>query len=127
VLEGLKPNSWHDMLQGYTRCEVLLDELRRLERGNDVRSGWAFWHLLQVGTKEERKQLQQGDTDLGKLRMLFHKYNVQATLLQMLELQFKLLSDKIRQFDSEKLVNELNRIGDPFARALTATRALEEV
>lgn len=127
VLEGLKPNSWHDMLQGYTRCEVLLDELRRLEPGNDVRSGWAFWHLLQVGTKEERKQLQQGDTDPGKLRMLLHKYNVQATLLQMLELQFKLLSDKIRQFDSDKLVNELNRIGDPFAKALTATRALEEV
>ncbi|MDF2718815.1 MAG: hypothetical protein K0R28_5740, partial [Paenibacillus sp.] len=47
--------------------------------------------------------------------------------LQMLEYQFKLLSDKIRQFDSDKLVSELNRIGDPFARALTATRALEEV
>jgi heptaprenyl diphosphate synthase len=115
------------MLQGYTRCEVLLDELRRLDRENEVRSGWAFWHLLQIGTKEEKKLLRLGETDPGKLRTLLHKYNVRATLLQMLEYQFKLLSDKIRQFDSDKLVSELNRIGDPFARALTATRALEEV
>jgi heptaprenyl diphosphate synthase len=127
VLEGLKPNSWHDMLHGYTRCEVLLDELRRIERDHDFRSGWAFWHLLQVGTKEERKQLQNADTDPGKLRTLLHKYNVKATLFAMLESQFKLLSDKIRQFDSEKLVNELYEIGEPFMRALTAPRVLEEV
>lgn len=127
LLDKLAPNSWPEMLQGYTRCEVLLDELRRLERENDVRSGWAFWHLLQVGTKEEKKQLRHGHADPGKLRALVHKYNVRATLLQMLEFQFGMLSDKIRQFDSEKLVGELIRIGDPFARALTAARALEEV
>ncbi|MDF2658461.1 MAG: heptaprenyl diphosphate synthase component I-like protein [Paenibacillus sp.] len=127
ALEGLKPNSWHDMLQGYTQCEVLLNELGRIERERDFRCGWAFWHLLQIGTKEERKQLQNGDTDPGKLRSLLHKYNVKATLFQMLETQFKLLSDKIRQFDSEKLVGELYQIGEPFARALTAPRVLEEV
>ncbi|MBD2861308.1 MULTISPECIES: heptaprenyl diphosphate synthase component 1 [Paenibacillus] len=127
ALEGLKPNSWHDMLHGYTQCEVLLNELGRIERERDFRCGWAFWHLLQIGTKEERKQLQNGDTDPGKLRSLLHKYNVKATLFQMLETQFKLLSDKIRQFDSEKLVGELYQIGEPFARALTAPRVLEEV
>jgi len=127
ALEGLKPNSWHDMLHGYTQCEVLLTELGRIERERDFRCGWAFWHLLQIGTKEERKQLQNGDTDPGKLRSLLHKYNVKATLFQMLETQFKLLSDKIRQFDSEKLVGELYQIGEPFARALTAPRVLEEV
>lgn len=127
VLEEIKPNSWHDMLLGFTSCEVLLDELRRIERGNDLRSGWAFWHLLQIGTKEEKKLLQRGEDDAGKLRTLLHKYNVRATLLQMLDSQFKLLSDKIRQYDSDKLANELYRIGDPFARALTATRSLTEV
>lgn len=127
ALEGLKPNSWHDMLHGYTQCEVLLGELGRIERERDFRCGWAFWHLLQIGTKEERKQLQNGDTDPSKLRTLLHKYNVKATLFQMLETQFKLLSDKIRQFDSEKLVSELYQIGEPFARALTAPRVLEEV
>ncbi|PYI54926.1 heptaprenyl diphosphate synthase component 1 [Paenibacillus flagellatus] len=127
ALEGMKPNSWDDMLNGYTRCEVLLDELRRIERDRDFRSGWAFWHLLQIGTKEERRQLQNEDTDPGKLRALLHKYNVKATLFQMLESQFKTLSDKIRQFDSEKLVAELYQIGEPFLRAISAPRALEEV
>lgn len=127
LLDGLAPISWQDMLHGYTRCEVLLDELRRLERGTDFRSGWAFWHLLQVGTKEEKKQLQQTDTDIGKLRALLHKYNVQATLYGMLESQFRLLSDKIKQFDSEKLVSELYQICAPFSRALKAAPALEEV
>ncbi|GAA3405202.1 heptaprenyl diphosphate synthase component 1 [Paenibacillus hodogayensis] len=127
LLEGMKPNSWPDMLHGYTSCEVLLDELRRIERGNDLRSGWAFWHLLQIGTKEEKKQLKNGESDPGKLRTLLHKYNVRATLLQMLDAQFNQLSDKIRQFDSDKLAGELHRIGDPFARAIAASRALEEV
>ncbi|RKN84583.1 heptaprenyl diphosphate synthase component 1 [Paenibacillus ginsengarvi] len=127
ALEWMKPSSWHDMLHGFTRCEVLLDELRRIERGDDLRSGWAFWHLLQVGSKEERKQLQQGGADTGKQRTLLHKYNVKATLLQMLDSQFELLSDKIRGFDSEKLAGELYQIGEPFVRALTASRALKEV
>lgn len=127
LLEGLKPNSWQDMLQGYTSCEVLLDELRRIERDDDLRSGWAFWHLLQIGTKEEKKQLQSEEADSGKLRSLLHKYNVRATLCQMLETQFQLLSNKIREFESEKLVGELYQIGEPFVRALTVSRALEEV
>lgn len=127
LLEGMKPSSWQDVLQDYTHCEVLLDELQRIESGTDFRSGWAFWHLLQVGTKEEKKQLRSEETDAGKLRSLIHKYNVKATLFQMLDSQFKQLSAKVRQFDSEKLVQELLQIGDPFRRALSARKVLEEV
>ncbi|MDF2723288.1 MAG: heptaprenyl diphosphate synthase component I-like protein [Paenibacillus sp.] len=127
MLEELKPNSWPDMLRGYTHCEVLWDELCSLEKDADLRSGWTYWHLLQVGTKEERKQLQQANPDPGKLRALIHKYNVKATLYEMLEAQFIQLSDKIKQFDSEKLVSELIQICAPFARALKVAPAVKEV
>ncbi len=126
LLEGVYSKKWPDILLGFTRCEIIYDEIRNLDANRGLNKGWAFWHILHNGTKEERKQLQSGDADPGKLRNLLLKYNVKAQLLQMLDVQFRQLTDKIRQFDSDKLANELYRIGEPFLRYLSAPRAMEE-
>jgi heptaprenyl diphosphate synthase len=126
LLEGVYSKKWPDILLGFTRCEIIYDEIRNLDANRGLNKGWAFWHILHNGTKEERKQLQSGDADPGKVRNLLLKYNVKAQLLQMLDVQFRQLSDKIRQFDSDKLAYELYRIGEPFLRYLSAPRAMEE-
>ncbi|MDF2815682.1 MAG: heptaprenyl diphosphate synthase component I-like protein [Paenibacillus sp.] len=126
-LEGGLSRSWPELLQGYTKCEILLDEIKRVDHVGSFRSSWAFWHIMQSGTKEEKRQLQQQDEpDHTKLRTLILKYNVKAQLLQMLESQYKLVSDKIRALESDKLIQDLYRLGEPFTRYLTAPRAIEE-
>ncbi|MDF2669069.1 MAG: heptaprenyl diphosphate synthase component I-like protein [Paenibacillus sp.] len=126
-LEGGLSRSWPELLQGYTKCELLLEEIKRVDHVGSFRLSWAFWHIMQSGTKEEKRQLQQQEEpDHTKLRTLILKYNVKAQLLQMLESQFKLVSDKIRSLESDKLILELFRIGEPFTRYLTAPKAIEE-
>ncbi|WP_127585285.1 heptaprenyl diphosphate synthase component 1 [Paenibacillus koleovorans] len=126
-MEGSLLKLWPELLTGFTRCEIILDEIKRLDTVGGFRAGWAFWHIMQSGTKEEKRQLQlQEDPDQAKLRTLLLKYNVKAQLFHMLESQFKLVSDKVRQLDSDKLVQDVYRIGEPFTRYLAAPRALEE-
>jgi heptaprenyl diphosphate synthase len=126
-MDGNLYYNWPELLHNYTKCELILDEIKRLEAGSNFRLSWAFWHIMQSGTKEEKRQLQQQDEpDQTKLRTLLLKYNVKVQLFQMLESQFKLVSDKVRQLDSDKLMQDLYRIGEPFTRYLTAPKALEE-
>lgn len=126
LLDGSGVRNWPEMLQSYTRCEVLLEEISRLETNRNLRASWGFWHVLQFGTKEEKKQLQHEDGDPGKLRTLFMKYNIKAQLHQMLETQFKLLTDKIRLLEPDKFAQDVYALGEPFLRHLAAPRALEE-
>jgi heptaprenyl diphosphate synthase len=100
-----------------------LDELRQVEE-NGFRSGWVFWHLLQVGTKEERKLLKKKQQP-EMFRTLLHKYNVKELLLQMMDIHVKQLLENIRSLNSDKLAQELYKIGEPFIRALETPIVLE--
>ncbi|MFK7695686.1 heptaprenyl diphosphate synthase component 1 [Paenibacillus sp. HJGM_3] len=126
-MDGVVHHNWPDLLSSFASCEFILEEIKKLESGSGFRLSWAFWHIMQSGTKEEKRQLQQQDeADQSKWRPLLLKYNVKVLLLQMLESQFKHVSEKIRQLDSDKLMQDLYRIGEPFTRYLTAPKALEE-
>ncbi|UUZ79456.1 heptaprenyl diphosphate synthase component 1 [Paenibacillus sp. P26] len=67
---------WPELLHLFTRCEVLLQEIQRAESAQEYRDSWGYWHVLQTGTKEERKLLQAGEADASKLRSLWMKYKV---------------------------------------------------
>jgi heptaprenyl diphosphate synthase len=123
MIDGTGPNRWTDMLHSCTSCEIILDELRQVEE-HGFRSGWVFWHLLQVGTKEERSMLKKKQQP-ELFRTLLHKYNVKDLLLQMLDIHVKQLLENIRSLNSDKLAQELYKIGEPFIRALEAPMALE--
>ncbi|MFD0694837.1 heptaprenyl diphosphate synthase component 1 [Paenibacillus sp. GCM10027628] len=120
--------AWPEVLRSYTRCEVIFEEIFRIESAADFRGSWGFWHILQHGTKEERKQLQAAETDQVKMRTLIHKYNVSSHLYQMLESHIKQLQLKVQQLDSDKLISELFHIGEPILRfSEKQPKVLEEI
>jgi heptaprenyl diphosphate synthase len=119
---------WPEVLRSYTECEVIFDEIFRTESAAEFRGSWGFWHILQYGTKEERKQLQTEDADGVKVRALIHKYNVTSQLYQMLDAHIKQLQNKVQELDSDKLISELFHIGEPFLRfAENQPKVLEEI
>ncbi|MEW9698995.1 heptaprenyl diphosphate synthase component 1 [Paenibacillus sp. SI8] len=129
LMADVYDQSWPDVLKSYTKCEVIFEEIFRIESTDDFRGSWGFWHILQHGTKEERKQLQADDTDNSKIRTLIHKYNVSSQLYQMLDAHIKQLQAKVHQLDSDKLISELFHIGEPFLRfsAAKQPKVLEEI
>lgn len=126
-IEDMYYQVWPDLLKGFTRCEVIFEEIYRAESLGDFRGSWGFWHILQNGSKEERKQLQTAETDPAKLRTLLHKYNVSSQLYQMLDSHINQLYMKVQQLDSDKLISELFHIGEPFLRFLSKPKVLEEI
>lgn len=126
-MEEVYGHVWPDLLRSFTKCEVISDEIFRAESMSDFNGSWGYWHIMQNGSKEERKQLQAGEPDYAKIRTLMHKYNVSSQLYQMLDSHMNQLSSKVRQLDSDKLISELFHIGDPFIRLLSKPKVLEEI
>ncbi|WP_281886918.1 heptaprenyl diphosphate synthase component 1 [Paenibacillus sp. YYML68] len=129
MLEEHVNTTWRELLQLFTRCEVLLHELIRSESSLQYRDSWGYWHVLQSGTKEERRLLQQEETDHAKVRSLWMKYKVTSQLYDMLEACMEELQDKLRLLggDTDKWVKELQLIGEPVKHYLSAPRATQEV
>ncbi|MED4601454.1 heptaprenyl diphosphate synthase component 1 [Paenibacillus validus] len=124
--EGVYP-MWADLLRLFTRCEVLLQEIIRSESSQQYRESWGFWHVLQWGTKEEKKLLQTDEPDPAKLRSIWIKYKVTPQLYQLLEGCMKELQDKLQTVEPDKWGKELQAIGETFRSFLNAPRATQEV
>lgn len=126
-MAGVCHRIWPEILQNYTRCEVLVEELSRLNSTDQIKGSWAYWYIMQFGTKEDKKQLQAEGIDPGKLRALLMKYNVKAQLSQMLELQIDHLRHIVSELTPEGLGQELQTVGDLLARYRNKPKVREEV
>ena len=127
LLDGITLRCWPDILKGYTQCEVITEEIYRSETLHNFEDSWAFWHLLQFATREEKKQLVAVERDNIMMHQLIMKYNISSQLYNMLELQIQQVGDKIRQLDSEKLIHDLFQIGEPFTKYLSRQKVIDEV
>jgi heptaprenyl diphosphate synthase len=107
--------------------EVLLQEIYSGETAQDYVRTWGFWHVLQNGTKEEKRQLQTNEADASKLKNLWHKYKVTAQLYRMLDQQFAQLQSTLSKLGSDKLVQELLSVCEPVKRYLGAPKVIEEI
>ncbi|MEV2828589.1 heptaprenyl diphosphate synthase component 1 [Paenibacillus larvae] len=127
LMEEMHHRVWPDILEGFTRCEVLFKEIFRADHVDEFAGSWAYWHIIQNGSKDERKQLQTEEKDPVKIRSLIHKYGVPSQLYEQFVVQWKQLYAKMKTLDSEKLASELFHISEPFHRFLSKPKILEEM
>lgn len=126
LMKGIRHSLWPDLLEGVAQCEVLAAEIDRCGDPACFRGSWGFWHIMQNGTRDERKQLEAAEQDEEKLHSIIVKYEIRDQLLGMLEEQVRFIYDKARQLDSDRLMQELQHIGEPFLRLVRQPRALKE-
>jgi len=126
LMEGVKSKLWPDLLRGITRCEVLMNEIARTKDMESFRDSWGYWHIMENGSKEERRQLELADKDESKFRPMLLKYNIKSQLIRMLEDQWNHLNRLFSELDSDKLVQELYHIGEPFLNLIAHPKAIEE-
>lgn len=126
-MEGNYLLAWPDILQSLTACEVLSQELGRTYTLNHHRRGWAYWHLMHLSTREEKKVLHDEMPDSDQMESLIVKYDARPLLCHKLEVQLKQAIEKVEQFDSDKVIQELRQIVSPFMRCLSTPKVLEEI
>jgi heptaprenyl diphosphate synthase len=118
---------WPDLLQKITACEVIAEEIEKSEAEQTGRDSWAFWHIMERGTREEQKHVQSGDADQGKIRSILLKHQVKLQLFERLEQQVHTLQDIIRRIDPERRMHELTGLVEPFLRYLSTPQVIEEI
>ncbi|WP_042162566.1 heptaprenyl diphosphate synthase component 1 [Paenibacillus gorillae] len=84
-MAGQASSSWPVLLQGMCRCEVALDEMERCESPTRFYQSWAYWHVLENGTEEERQALEQQHSNPAFLSSLLKKYGFRGKLGVMLQ------------------------------------------
>lgn len=121
LLEVSVQETWEKLLKEITECETLVQEMERCVTPDIGRCGYAYWHLIESGSDEERKMLVGRKTDMKDWRKLILKHKASEKLL-----------DKLRE--SVSAVQQLlgGRVGespyagvlDPFLKRLSTYRSV---
>ncbi|RCW51115.1 heptaprenyl diphosphate synthase component 1 [Paenibacillus prosopidis] len=119
VLEGALSRVWSEVLGCVSRCEVVLEEIKRSESPFRFDKSWAYWHVMQEGTDEERQQLSQSLNEPAFITGLVEKYNVRNLLTAKLEHSADAVKAIAGKLESDKLFGELTQIVDALLNKLT--------
>ncbi|TJY44350.1 heptaprenyl diphosphate synthase [Cohnella pontilimi] len=116
-MHGLYERVWPELIERFSRCEVLLQELRKADNPCPPGGNWVFWHIWQEGTEEERRQLTDRREDIGMIRHLLDKYEVKDKLAALLHQSAAQLQGLLGRLQSDKLTRELQPLIEPFLAA----------
>ncbi|MFC5467774.1 heptaprenyl diphosphate synthase component 1 [Cohnella suwonensis] len=116
-MSGLYERLWPEILNGFSRCEVLLHEIGKVESSTSLDGSWGVWHILQEGSEEDRRMLSERREDAGAIQVLLRKYDVSEKLGGMLRQATGQLQTSLQRLQSDKLLRELQPIIEPFVQA----------
>jgi heptaprenyl diphosphate synthase len=112
VLEGELSRVWPGILDGISRCEVLVDELMRSENPAKFDKSWSYWHIMQAGTDDDRQQLSLRIYEPALINSLVEKYKVRSQLIAKLKQTADTVKALAGKLESDKLLGELTSIVD---------------
>ncbi|WP_424766073.1 heptaprenyl diphosphate synthase component 1 [Paenibacillus sp. sgz302251] len=112
VLEGTLSRAWLEVLIDISRCEVVLEELERSESPSRFDKSWAYWHVMQEGTEEERERLSLHPNEPAFIAGLVEKYDVRSQLSNKLKQSAEAVKEIAGKLESDKLLGEMIQIVD---------------
>jgi heptaprenyl diphosphate synthase len=118
MMNGIYERLWPEMVERFCRCELLLEELAAAHKADHPGGGWGFWHILQVGTEEDRQALSERRDDAGLLRQLTDKYGVADKLGSLLRQSIQQLQSLAARIPSDKLMRDIQPLIERFIAAV---------
>jgi heptaprenyl diphosphate synthase len=128
-MSGLYERLWPELVERFSRCEVLLQELQRVEKMSALEGSWGVWHVLQEGTEEDRLALGDRREDQNFLKSMLSKYDIAEKLGGLLRQSTGQLQTLLQRLQSDKLMREMQPLLEPFLQATGTQRvtALKEL
>jgi heptaprenyl diphosphate synthase len=122
-MSGLYERLWPELVERFSRCEVLLHELQKVEKMSSLDGSWGMWHILQEGTEDDRRLLSERREDQHLIKSLLNKYDVAEKLDGLLRQSTGQLQSLLQRLQSDKLLRELQPLIEPFLQATGQQRA----
>lgn len=113
---------WECLLEEFSRCETIVTELRRLNDGHFVHS-YAFWHVYEQGSNEERNALRQTDPAPDVRSNMLKKHRVEDILLDKLRSAVNRVQLLLQDDAKEHGLEEVHLILEPYLAYLQPSRA----
>lgn len=126
-MHGLYERLWPDIMDRYSRCEILLQEMQRVEQTASLEGSWGVWHILHEGSEEDRRQLELRSGDIGFVRLLIEKYAVPEKLRHLLRQSAEQLQALLQRVPSDKLMRDVQPLIEPFMKAAGLQPVLKEL
>jgi len=117
VMGGMYERVWPELVERYSRCEVLLQELGRVDKTAMLAGSWGMWHILQDGTEEDRRAMHDRLEDQSVIKALWNKYAVADKLTHLLRQSTTQLQSLVQRLQSDKLMRDLQPLIEPFVQA----------
>lgn len=105
---------WRRLLAEFTQCETVALELKRGELPEQGLEGYSFWHLLESGTEEERRQLRERKLENKDWKKLLMKYKCDSLLTDKLHQAIDAIHEVFKELKDETLIRELRTTLDRF-------------
>jgi heptaprenyl diphosphate synthase len=121
AFEGAYRKWWPEVLEAFTFCEVIADELERSESPDGIEHSWTHWYLLQRGDWLPFNGWASAGANGAELS------GARSELRRLLEARCRHLSALLSSIRSDKLAGELSRIAEPFVRKVSGAEVLEEI
>jgi heptaprenyl diphosphate synthase len=118
IVDDKMARIWTELLHGFGRCEVIMDELARSEKPERFGGSWGYWHILHEGTEEEKRRLAERAEEPSFVLQLLAKYDIRSQLAERLKQSVQQVQTVAARIESDKLVRELLQIGESFLRPL---------
>ena len=71
---------WLDILYGFTRCEVIVEQWKRSHDEASFSGSWAFWYVFNNGSPSDKELLRNNGLERSKIKSLLLEYNVNSLL-----------------------------------------------
>jgi len=117
VMGGLYERLWPEIVERFSRCEILLHELAKVEKLSSLSGSWGVWHILHEGAEEDRQILIERGDENHSIQPLVHKYEIAEKLSALLRQSTAQLQALLQKLQSDNLLRELQPLIEPFVQA----------
>jgi len=118
LMNGLYERMWPEVIDRFARCELLMQELLRMDTPSRLNDSWGVWHILQEGSEEDRRAVLELREDPKTLRQLLDKNGVPEKLSALLRQAVAALQAQLQKLPSDKLAKDLQPLMEPFLNAI---------
>ncbi|BCG59926.1 heptaprenyl diphosphate synthase component 1 [Paenibacillus sp. URB8-2] len=105
---------WQNLLYEFSRYETVALELKRGASPAEALDGFCYWHLLEAGNEDERRQLRARKLELTDWKKLKMKYKCDSLLTDKLHQALDSIQGIIQDLRDESLTRELRAALDRF-------------
>lgn len=120
LLEISVQETWKKLLKEFTECETIVQEMERCAGPEIGRCGYAFWHLIESGSEEERNLLVSKKTDMKDWKKLILKHKASEKLLDKLRDSVHAIQQLLASRGDSLCTGML----DPFLKRLSTYRSV---